>query len=542
MTLTFTATSEIPKIVQGLRLAFNAGVTRSLDYRKQQLRGLYNMVSENDAAIRDAVFKDLHKPPTELMIGESGMVKQECIDAIKNLEKWAANRSVKTGIVNKFDNVHIRKDPLGMVLIIGAWNYPLNLLLAPAVGAIAAGNTVLLKPSEVAPHTAALLSKLLPAYLDQRAYRIVNGAAEETTLLLEHKFDHIFYTGSGQVGRIIMSAAAKQLTPVTLELGGKSPAFISRDVDVAVTARRLAFGKFFNCGQTCIAPDYLIVERGIEDKLVDAFKHYIHEFYGTSVQDSTSYGRIVNQSHFLRLKGLLDQTKGKVVAGGELDEDDLFIAPTLVLGVDKDDKLMESEIFGPILPIMVVDRLVEGVKYVNQGDQPLALYVFSKNKKAIDYILDHTRSGGVVVNDALVHFIVSNLPFGGTGPSGIGNYHGKRSFDVFSHERSALIKSMGMEKLNDLRYPPYTEKKKRWLDWFLFDKASFSGNSSSPPATTTTTTTTGTVASNAIARASSNDTRMSSTESSETNDVAADTVAKSENGRISHAPTASSPA
>ncbi|KAF9348300.1 Aldehyde dehydrogenase [Mortierella sp. AD094] len=478
MSLTYTPLSDIPKIVASLRSAYHAGVTRSLEYRKQQLRGLYNLVSENDVAIRDAVFKDLHKPPAELMIGESGMVKQECIDAIKNLDKWAANRAVKTSIVNKFDNVHIRKDPLGMVLIIGAWNYPLNLLLAPAVGAIAAGNTVVLKPSEVAPNTAALLTKLLPSYLDQRAYRIINGAVEETSLLLEHKFDHIFYTGSGQVGKIVMGAAAKHLTPVTLELGGKSPAFISRDVDIAITARRLAWGKFFNCGQTCIAPDYLIVERGIEDKLVEAFKASIQEFYGSTVSKSASYGRIVNKSHFLRLKSLLDQSKGQIVAGGELDESDLFISPTLVLGVEKDDKLMEGEIFGPILPIMLVDRLVEGVKHVNRGDQPLALYVFSKNKKAIDYILDHTRSGGVVVNDALVHFIVSNLPFGGTGPSGIGNYHGKRSFDVFSHERSALIKTMGMEKLNDLRYPPYTEKKTRWLDWFLFDKASFSGNNS----------------------------------------------------------------
>ncbi|KAF9936145.1 aldehyde dehydrogenase 3, member A2 [Mortierella alpina] len=529
MTLAYTPMSEIPKIVQGLRSAFHAGVTRSLDFRKQQLRALYNMISENDAAIRDAVFQDLHKPPAELMIGESGMVKQECIDAIKNLDKWAANRSVKTGIVNKFDNVHIRKDPLGMVLIIGAWNYPLNLLLAPAVGAIAAGNTVLLKPSEVAPHTAALLSKLLPAYLDQRAYRIVNGAADETTLLLEHKFDHIFYTGSGQVGRIIMTAAAKQLTPVTLELGGKSPAFISRDVDIAITARRLAFGKFFNCGQTCIAPDYLIVERGIEDKLVEAFKASIQEFYGSSVQSSSSYGRIVNKNHFQRLKSLLDQTKGKIVAGGDCEEDDLFMSPTLVLGVDRDDKLMEGEIFGPILPIMVVERLVEGVKYVNQGDQPLALYVFSKNKKAIDYILDHTRSGGVVVNDALVHFIVSNLPFGGTGPSGIGNYHGKRSFDVFSHERSALIKSMGMEKLNDLRYPPYTEKKTRWLDWFLFDKASFGGNPNNAAAA---------VAASAPSSSAGSQSHGRSSSSAALPESNGKTTTKSENGRISHSPAA----
>ncbi|KAI7831520.1 aldehyde dehydrogenase, dimeric NADP-preferring [Gamsiella multidivaricata] len=454
MSLTFTPMSEIPKIVQGLRSTFSANLTKPLEYRKQQLRGLYNLLAENDAAIREAVFNDLHKSPQELMIGESGVLKQECIDAIKNLDKWAANRSVKTSIVNKFDNVHIRKDPLGMVLIIGAWNYPLNLLLAPAVGAIAAGNTVLLKPSEVAPHTAVLLTKLLPMYLDQRAYRIVNGGPEETTLLLEHKFDHIFFTGSGQVGRVIMMAAAKQLTSVTLELGGKSPTFIARDVDIAITARRLCWGKFFNCGQTCIAPDYVIVERGIEDKLLEACKASIQEFYGSAVQASSSYGRIVNASHVRRLRGLLSETKGqKIVLGGEIDEEDRFFPPTFVMGVEKGDKLMEGEIFGPILPIMVVDRLVEGVKYVNSMDQPLALYVFSKNKKAIDYILDHTRSGGVVVNDALVHFIVSNLPFGGTGPSGIGNYHGKRSFDVFSHERSALIKTMGMEKLLDLRYP-----------------------------------------------------------------------------------------
>ncbi|KAF8930212.1 aldehyde dehydrogenase 3 family member [Dissophora ornata] len=533
MSLTYTPVDEIPKIIQGLRSAFNASITKSLDYRKQQLRGLYNMLAENEIAIREAVYKDLHKPPAELMIGESGMIKQECIDAIKNLDKWAANRSVKTSIVNKFDNVHIRKDPLGLVLIIGAWNYPLNLLLAPAVGAIAAGNTVVLKPSEIAAHTAILLTKLLPLYLDQRAYRIVNGAANETTVLLEHKFDHIFYTGSGAVGRIIMGAAAKQLTSVTLELGGKSPAFISRDVDVAITARRLAFGKFFNCGQTCIAPDYLIVERGVEDKLVEAFQASLQEFYGSSAQTSTSYGRIVNKNHFQRLKSLLDQTKGKVVAGGEVDEDDLYMAPTLVLNVGKDDKLMEGEIFGPILPIMVVDRLVEGVKFVNQGDQPLALYVFSKNKRAIDYILDHTRSGGVVVNDALVHFIVSNLPFGGTGPSGIGNYHGKRSFDVFSHERSALIKTMGMEKLNDLRYPPYTEKKTRWLDWFLWDKASFTGHGSEKGA--------GASGSNPGGRNSSPqlpDTNSKAATAAQSENVKA-VIALPENDKVSHVPSAS---
>ncbi|KAF9915003.1 aldehyde dehydrogenase 3, member A2, partial [Linnemannia zychae] len=307
---------------------------------------------------------------------------------------------------------------------------------------------------------------------------------------------------------------------------------------------------FFNCGQTCIAPDYLIVERGIEDKLVEAFKASFLEFYGSSVQSSNSYGRIVNKNHFLRLKKLLDETKGKVVAGGEMDEDNLFISPTVVLGVERDDKLMESEIFGPILPMMVVDRLVEGVKHVNQGDQPLALYIFSKNKKAIDYILDHTRSGGVVVNDSLVHFIVSNLPFGGTGPSGIGNYHGKRSFDVFSHERSALIKSMGMEKLNDLRYPPYSEKKTRWLDWFLFDKASFGGkaaidnatnggHSASPSSATSATNASASSTTRRTASTVSSNTKARTSSPSLPENQHQKAAAKSENDGVSHNPESS---
>ncbi|KAG0338262.1 Aldehyde dehydrogenase [Podila horticola] len=482
MTLTYTPVDDIPQIVQELRATFKSGLTKPLNYRREQLKGLFNLLDENEELFRESTFKDLHKPPAETLLGEILTVKQECHEAIKNLDKWAAKQPVKTGLVNKMDGVHIRKDPLGLVLIIGAWNYPTNLLLAPAVGAIAAGNTVILKPSEVSSYTAALITRLLPKYLDSRSYRIVNGAAPETTVLLEHKFDHIFYTGSGNIGKIVMGAAAKQLTPVTLELGGKSPAFISKEVDLTIAARRIAFGKYFNCGQTCIAPDYVIIERGSEDELIEQIKAAILEFYTAAPQTSDSYGRIVNKNHFHRLKSILDKTQGKVVIGGDAQEDDLYIAPTVVLGVKPEDSLMEAELFGPILPILVVDSIDEGIDYVNEHDQPLALYVFSKNSKVTDHILDNTRSGGVLVNDTLTHFLVPGLPFGGTGPSGIGNYHGQRSFDVFSHERSTLVKSLGMEKVNGLKYPPYTEKKISWAAWALFDKAKYSANAANPGA------------------------------------------------------------
>ncbi|KAG0312625.1 Aldehyde dehydrogenase [Dissophora globulifera] len=480
--LAYTPLSEIATTVQDLRATFSSGLTRPLSYRKEQLKGIHNFIAENEARIREAAFLDLHKPEQELTLGETAMIKQECVDAIKHLDQWAAPKKVSGGLVNTMNTLEVRKEPLGTVLVIGAWNYALNLLIVPALGAIAAGNTVLLKPSEVAPHTAALVTELLPRYVDQRCCRVVNGAAEETTELLTHRFDHIFYTGSGNVGRIIMTAAAKHLTPVTLELGGKSPTFVAKDANINVVARRVAGSKFFNCGQSCIAPDYLIVERGLENDLVKHMKAHLKEFYG-SAQTSNSYARIVNRSHFNRLKRMLEETKGTIVIGGEMQEDDLYIAPTVVTNVQPGDSLLRDEIFGPILPILVVDSLKEGVDFVNERDQPLALYVFSEDKKVISSILDNTRSGSVVVNDMMIQFMATNLPFGGTGPSGFGNYHGQRSFDTFSHERSTIIKNLGMERANNLRYPPYSEKKLSWLQWLLFDKAKYSANAANPGAT-----------------------------------------------------------
>ncbi|KAF9099800.1 Aldehyde dehydrogenase [Mortierella sp. AM989] len=478
----FTPLDYIPTVIQEVRTTFNSGLTKPLAYRKEQLKGIYNMIAENETLIREASYLDLRKPPQELVLSEIGIIKHECVDAIENLNRWATPEKVKVSLINKFDDIHIRKDPLGVVLIIGAWNYPLNLLLIPAIGAIAAGNAVVFKPSELAPHVANLFTKLLPKYLDQRSYRVINGAANETTALLALKFDHIFYTGSGNIGRIIMTAAAKQLTPVTLELGGKSPAFVAKDGDLHAVARRLVIGKFFNGGQSCIAPDYLIVERGIERELVNEMKKTLLEFYGASPQTSQSYNRIINKNHFNRIVRILENTQGEVVVGGDSQLSDLYIAPTLVLGVSADDSLMQEEIFGPVLPIMVVDSLEQGIEYVSSGDQPLALYIFSENKKLINHILNNTRSGSAVVNETLIQFTMSALPFGGTGPSGIGAYHGKTSFDIFSHQRSTIIKSLGMERFNAIRYPPYSEKKTSWLDWLLYSKAKYSANAANPGA------------------------------------------------------------
>ncbi|KAF9354891.1 Aldehyde dehydrogenase [Mortierella sp. AD094] len=478
----YTPLSDISTILLEVRATFNSGLTKPLSYRKEQLKGLHNMIAENEALFREASFLDLRKPPQELFLGETGIIKHECVEAIKNLDRWAVPDKVKVSLLNKFDDIHVRKDPLGVVLIIGAWNYPLNLLLIPAVGAIAAGNTVIFKPSELSPRVANLVTELLPKYLDQRSYRIVNGGALETTTLLDLKFDHIFYTGSGNIGKIIMTAAAKQLTPVTLELGGKSPAFVAKDGNINTVARRLVIGKFFNCGQSCIAPDYLIVERGIEHELVKEMKKTLLEFYGAAPQTSPSYSRIINKSHFHRIVQSLKNTQGEVIVGGDSQEGDLYIAPTLVLNVSPNDSLMQDEIFGPVLPILVVDSLEQGVDYVNSKDQPLALYIFSENKKLINHILNNTRSGSAVVNETLIQFTISTLPFGGTGPSGIGSYHGKRSFDIFSHERSTIIKSLGMERFNVIRYPPYSEKKIGWLDWLLYGKVKYSPNAANPGA------------------------------------------------------------
>ncbi|CAG8759617.1 25458_t:CDS:2, partial [Racocetra persica] len=421
-------------IVQELRKSFHSNLTKPLRYRKEQLENLHRMLDENEQAFSDALYKDLHKHKYESLLGELAWVKQEALDTISNLKSWAEPNYVKVNLGYAMNKCHIRKEPLSV-------------------------------------HTSALVSELFPKYLDQDAYRIVSGGVAETTALLKHRFDHIFYTGSGKVGKIIMSAAAEHLTPVTLELGGKSPAIVANDMDISILAKRMIWSKMYNCGQTCIAPDYMICERSVQDAFIKEVPKVIEQFYGLDPQNNTShYCRIINKSHFDRLQNLLNQTKGRIVHGGNSDRDDLYISPTIVADVPKEDKLMEDEIFGPIFPIVVVENLDEAIEYVNSKDIPLALYPFSKSDKTVKHILDNTRSGGAVINDCLMHFTVKDLPFGGQGPSGIGSYHGKRSFDTFSHERSVMTTPLAMEKLVKARYPPYNESNMKLLFWLFFSK------------------------------------------------------------------------
>ncbi|ORX81709.1 aldehyde dehydrogenase 3A2 [Basidiobolus meristosporus CBS 931.73] len=466
---------EIPQAVQGLREVYRSGLTRSLAFRKKQLRSLYDMLEENLTLFDEALMKDLGKPQGESRFCELHYSTNDIIEIHDNFESWAKPDSAALPLFAKLDSRgEIRKEPLGVVLIIGAWNYPITLTLGPLAGAIGAGNTVVLKPSEVSGHTAKLLAELIPKYLDPRAYRVLNGAVEETTAILKQKFDHIFYTGNGLVGRHIMAAAAKHLTPVTLELGGKSPVVICQGVDMWATCRRIAWGKFVNSGQTCIAPDYILIEKSMESKFIEEMANTIKTFFGENVEESPDFGRIVNERHFDRLDGLLKNGhSGKVALGGHSNREKKYIAPTLIQGVQLEDKIMQEEIFGPILPILTVDNIQEAIDIINSKDHPLTMYIFTPDKKQAQTILDNTQSGGACVNDTLMQMAISTLPFGGVGGSGMGSYHGKKSFDTFSHHRSTLIRKLQFDQVNDIRYPPYNETKYKLGLSFIFSSPSW---------------------------------------------------------------------
>ncbi|XP_061461266.1 aldehyde dehydrogenase family 3 member A2-like isoform X2 [Rhineura floridana] len=451
--------------VERARAAFNMGKMHPFEFRIQQLKAIKRMLQEKETEITVALKADLNKNELSSYSYEILGILGDIDVMVEKLPEWAAPQHVGKTIVTLSDETYIHYEPLGVVLIIGAWNYPFGLIMHPLIGAIAAGNAVVLKPSEVSGHTAKLLEEILPQYLDKDLFPVVTGGVPETTELLKQRFDHILYTGNSQVGKIVMEAAAKHLTPVTLELGGKSPCYVDKDCNLDVACRRITWGKYMNCGQTCIAPDYVLCDQSIQNKMVEIIKKTLKEFYGEDIKKSPDYERIVNKHHFRRIMGLLEGQK--IAHGGEADESTCFIAPTILTDVSPDAKVMQEEIFGPVLPIVTVKGVDDAIRLINQREKPLALYVFANNKKVIKKMIAETSSGGVTANDVLMHFSVSGLPFGGVGNSGMGSYHGRYSFETFSHRRSCLIRTFKMEGFNNIRYPPACRKK---LDWakFLF--------------------------------------------------------------------------
>ncbi|MGW6543482.1 aldehyde dehydrogenase family protein [Streptomyces massasporeus] len=436
-----SAPEQLADVVARLRATFRTGRTKPVEWRTAQLRRLRDMLTENGADLAAALHADLGKSATEAYRTEIDFTVREIDHTLDHLADWLRPEPAPTPAHLGADvTVWTQYDPLGVVLVIAPWNYPAQLLLAPVVGALAAGNAVVAKPSELAPATSATLARLLPAYLDADAVAVVEGGVPETTALLAERFDHIFYTGNGTVGRIVLRAAAEHLTPVTLELGGKSPAFVDRDTDLAVVAERLAGGKFLNAGQTCVAPDYVLTDPetavALEPLLADAVK----ALYGSDPAASGEYGRIINERHFDRLTGLLDS--GRTVVGGTSDRTAKYLAPTVLADVDPDAPVMREEIFGPILPIVTVPGLDEAIDFINDRDKPLALYVFSESDVTRRRFAAETSSGGLGHGLPLAHLTVSDLPFGGVGESGMGNYHGRYSIETFSHRKVVLDKPL----------------------------------------------------------------------------------------------------
>ncbi|KAM3601608.1 uncharacterized protein V6R79_015607 [Siganus canaliculatus] len=461
--------SREQQAVARARKAFETGRSKPLEYRYLQLKNLQRLFSERQKVIAEAIKKDLNKSEVGTELYETLGLEGEISLALKKLKEWASPRHVQKNLLTLSDTVYIKPEPLGVVLIIGAWNYPWAVTIQPLIGAIAAGNAAVIKPSEVCVHTAKVMEDLLPLYIDKELYPVVTGGVPETQELLRQRFDHIFYTGNSMVGKLVMEAAAKNLTPVVLELGGKSPCYIDRNCDISIACRRIAWGKYTNCGQTCIAPDYILCDPSIQDQVIAEVKKAIKDFYTDNPKTCPDYGRIINQRHFKRIMAMLEDST--VAVGGENDESDCYIAPTVLKNVKPEAKVMQEEIFGPLLPVLSVSSLDEAIKFINKREKPLALYVFSQDDKVIKRMTEETSSGGMVANDCLVHFSVSSLPFGGVGNSGMGCYHGKFTFDQLSHLRGCLIKQLKMEGVNSMRYPPHTPKKLGWARFFILNNA-----------------------------------------------------------------------
>lgn len=446
---------DVESILKNHKNYFYTGETLNINFRIEQLKKLREGIIKYESKIVEALKKDLGKGEFESYSCEIGFELVSIKNTIKNLKKWAKVKKVKTPIYLYPSKSYIMREPYGTVLIIGPYNYPFQLIIEPLIGAIAGGNTVVLKPSELTPNVSKVVIEMITETFNENYVKAVEGAIETTTSLINSKFDYIFFTGSANVGKIIMEAASKNLIPVTLELGGKSPAIVDKNASIEVSCKRIIWGKTLNAGQTCVAPDYVFVHRDVKEEFINKCKEVIKEFYGEDIKNNNDFCSIVNERHFERIKNILDKDKDFIVYGGNTDRNKRFIEPTLISLPEGTGASMNEEIFGPVLPIIEYEDLNEVIKKINEGEKPLALYIFTNNKEIEKKVLSSVSSGGVSINDTISHLINHNLPFGGVGNSGIGSYHGKQSFITFTHEKSILKKST---KLNiDLIFPPYNK-------------------------------------------------------------------------------------
>lgn len=447
---------NLQSILEEQRNYFNTGATRSLGFRIEKLKILKKIIKENEKEILEALWLDLHKSEFEAYATEIGIILDEINFVTKHLKSWSKTKRVRTPLTNFLSSSYIYSEPYGVSLIISPWNYPFQLLMAPLIGAIAAGNCAMLKPSEYSTNTTKVIMKIIEASFSQEFVCVVEpyGGKESAQALLKEEFDYIFFTGSVPVGKIVMEAASKHLTPVTLELGGKSPCIVDKEADVKLAARRITWGKFVNAGQTCVAPDYILVHKDVKAGLLTEITKCIKEFFGENPVHSKDFPRIINERQLHRLIGLLN--KGDIVTGGEYIEMERYIAPTIIENITWNDPIMLEEIFGPILPVIEFSDLEEVIKIVNSKPKPLALYFFSNNKKWQERIIEMISYGGGCINDTIMHVASPYLPFGGVGASGMSAYHGKGSYDTFSHKKSVTKKSNLIDI--KIRYAPYNDK------------------------------------------------------------------------------------
>ena len=439
------------ELLDSQRDFFHSNATKSISFRKEQMKKLLHILKSNEKALDEAIYADFKKSAFENFATELSLLYSELKHSIRKVGSWSSKKYVGTNLANLPGSSYIIPEPLGNTLIIGAWNYPYLLSIHPAISAMAAGNTVIIKPSELALNTSHLMAKLINENFDSKYFHVVEGGIEETTSLLKQKFDKIFYTGSSPVGKIMMRAAAEHLTPVTLELGGKSPAIVTKGASIKMAAKRLVWGKFLNGGQTCVAPDYLMVDKSVKSQLITEIKKQITEIHGEDPEKSEAIVRIINPRHFKRLTQLIDPDK--VIVGGQTNEAELYIAPTLMDQVSWDDAVMQEEIFGPILPILEYEDLDEAIAKIKSHPKPLALYLFTNKRSIRDKIFHEISFGGGALNETIMHLANPNLPFGGVGNSGTGSYHGEYGFKDFSHYKSIIQKPNWFEPF--IKYAPY---------------------------------------------------------------------------------------